>query len=156
MSPRVVSFHYTLTDNAGNTVDSSIGQAPLTYMEGGHQIIPGLERQLQTLKEKDKKKISVPFAEAYGPREDRFIMNVPREKIPVKDVKVGQQFQITQDQNSPPFTVTSVTETHVALDGNHPLAGMDLTFDVEVIQIREATTEEMSHGHIHGAGGHDH
>jgi len=156
MNPRVVSFHYTLIDPSGQTLDSSIGHEPMTYMEGGQQIIPGLERQIQGLKAKDKKKIQVPAAEAYGLRDDRFVMDVPFEKIPVKDLKVGQQFQITTDKNSPPFMVTQITATHAVLDANHPLAGVDLTFDVEIVEIREATAEEMKHGHVHGAGGHHH
>jgi FKBP-type peptidyl-prolyl cis-trans isomerase SlyD len=155
MNPRVVTFHYTLTDPAGKTLDSSVGQEPMTYMEGAEQISPGLEKQMQALKAKDKKKIQVPAAEAYGLRDDRFVMNVPLDRLP-KTLKIGQQFTITADGNSPPFTVTSVTATHATLDGNHPLAGVDLTFDVEVVEVREATAEEMKHGHAHGAGGHHH
>lgn len=155
MNPRVVTFHYTLTDPAGKTLDSSVGQEPMTYMEGAEQIIPGLEKQLQPLKAKDKKKIKVPAAEAYGPRDDRFLMSVPLERLP-KTIQIGQQFTITADGNSPPFTVTSVTATHATLDGNHPLAGVDLTFDVEIVEVREATAEEVKHGHAHGAGGHHH
>ncbi|HEX5036909.1 MAG TPA: peptidylprolyl isomerase [bacterium] len=155
MNPRVVTFHYTLTDPAGKTLDSSVGQEPMTYMEGAEQIIPGLEKQIQALKAKDKKKIQVPAAEAYGARDDRFIMNVPLDRLP-KTLKIGQQFTITADGNGPPFTVVSVTATHATLDGNHPLAGVDLTFDVEIVEIREATAEEVKHGHAHGAGGHHH
>lgn len=156
MSPRVVSIHYTLTDHSGQTLDSSIGQEPLKYMEGAQQIIPGLEQQLKALKVKDKKKIQVPAAEAYGARDDRFVMDVPLEKLPVKDLQVGQQFQINADPNSPPFVVTQITTTHAVLDGNHPLAGVDLTFDVEIIEVREATAEELKHGHAHGGDGHHH
>src|SRR5579885_958275 len=134
MNPRVVTFHYTLTDPSGQTIDSSVGHEPMMYMEGLRQIIPGLERQIQPLKAKDKKKIQVPAAEAYGPRDERYVMDVPLEKIPVKDLKVGQQFQITPDPNSPPFTVTKITATHAVLDGNHPLAGVDLTFDIEIVE----------------------
>jgi FKBP-type peptidyl-prolyl cis-trans isomerase SlyD len=156
MNPRVVSFHYTLTDPAGQTIDSSAGHEPLMYMEGSHQIIPGLERQITTLKVSDKKKIQVPAAEAYGLRDNRYIMDVPLDKLPVKDLQVGQMFQISEDKNSPPFTVTSISATHAVLDGNHPLAGVDLTFDVEIIAMREATSEEMQHGHAHGEGGNHH
>ena len=136
MNPRVVSFHYTLTDSSGKTIDSSVGQEPMTYREGGQQIIPGLERRIQALGAKDKKKIQVPAAEAYGLRDERLVMNVPLERMPTKDLKVGQKFQINNDPNSPPFVVTGMTPTHVILDGNHPLAGVDLTFDVEIIQVR--------------------
>lgn len=156
MSPRVVTFHYTLTDPSGQTIDSSAGHEPMTYMEGAQQIIPGLESRIQPLRAKDKKKIQVPAAEGYGPRDERFIMDVPLDRLPVKDLHVGQQFQITTDPNSPPFTVTKITATHAVLDGNHPLAGVDLTFDVKIVEAREATAEEIQHGHAHGAGGHHH
>jgi FKBP-type peptidyl-prolyl cis-trans isomerase SlyD len=155
MNPRVVTFHYTLTDPAGKTLDSSAGLEPMTYMEGAQQIIPGLEKQMQPLKAGDKKKVQVPAAEAYGPRDERFVMNVPLDRLP-KTLKIGQQFTITADGNSPPFTVTAVTATHATLDGNHPLAGVDLSFNVEIVEVREATAEEMKHGHAHGAGGHHH
>lgn len=155
MNPRVVTFHYTLTDPAGKTLDSSVGMEPMTYMEGSQQIIPGLEDQIKSLKAKDKKKLKVAAADAYGMRDERFILNVPLDRLP-KTIQIGQQFQINNDPNSPPFAVTSVTATHAVLDGNHPLAGVDLTFDVEIVEIREATAEEVKHGHAHGAGGHHH
>lgn len=154
MSPRVISIHYTLTDKSGQTIDSSVGQEPLSYIEGGQQIIPGLEKQIQPLKTKDKKKIEVPADEAYGVRDERFVLEVPLDRLPVKNLQIGQQFQVSEDPNSPPFMVTQVTATHAILDANHPLAGMDLTFDVEVVEIREATSEELQHGHVHGPGGH--
>jgi len=155
MNPRVVTFHYTLTDKGGQTIDSSAGHEPMTYMEGAQQIIPGLERQMTTLKAKEKAKIQVPASEAYGARDERVVLNVPLDRLP-KTVQIGQQFQVSQDRNSPPFMVTSVTATHAVLDGNHPLAGVDLTFDVEIVEVREATAEEMQHGHAHGPGGHGH
>ena len=155
MSPRVVTFHYTLTDKNGQTIDSSVGQEPMTYMEGAQQIIPGLESRILPLKAKDKSKIQVPAEEGYGKRDERAVINVPRERLP-KELEVGQQFQVTQDPNSPPFMVASISDTHAVLDGNHPLAGVDLTFDVEIVEIREATAEEAKHGHAHGAGGHHH
>lgn len=155
MNPRVVTFHYTLTDKGGQTIDSSAGHEPMTYMEGAQQIIPGLERQMTSLKAKEKAKIQVPASEAYGARDERVVLNVPLDRLP-KTVQIGQQFQVSQDRNSPPFMVTSVTATHAVLDGNHPLAGVDLTFDVEIVEVREATAEEMQHGHAHGPGGHGH
>ena len=123
MNPRVISFHYTLTDPSGQTIDSSIGHEPMSYMEGAQQIIPGLEKQIQNLKAKDKKKIQVPAAEGYGQRDERFVLNVPLEKLPVKDLQIGQQFQINNDPNSPPFVVAHITATHAVLDGNHPSLG---------------------------------
>jgi FKBP-type peptidyl-prolyl cis-trans isomerase SlyD len=151
--PRVISFHYTLTDPEGKTLDSSAGHDPLMYMEGSGQIIPGLEERMKDLKVGDKKKIQVPAVEAYGEREQKYIVAVPLDKLP-GDVKVGDQFGLGGDPEGHPFSVIDVNSTHATMDANHPLAGVDLTFDVEVVEIREATAEEMSHGHAHGPGGH--
>lgn len=152
---RVVSFHYTLTDSKGEKLDSSFGHEPLTFMEGVGQIIPGLEKELATLKVKEKKKVVVPAKDAYGLRDNKFLVEVPRANFP-PDVKLGDEFQAKDDEHGHPLKVIKLSETHVTLDANHPLAGMDLTFDVEMIEIREATKEEVAHGHAHGAHGHHH
>lgn len=154
MAQRVVSFHYTLTNSQGEQLDSSAGHEPLSYLEGVGQIIPGLEKEIEKLQVKDKKKINVPAAEAYGLREEKYIVSVPRDKFPAGDIHVGDQFQPGEDPNAHPFTVTEITSSHVTLDANHPLAGVDLVFDVEVVNIREATAEEIKHGHTHD--GHEH
>lgn len=156
MNPRIVSFHYTLTDPSGKTLDSSAGQEPLTYMEGASQIIPGLEKAMLLLQAQDKRKISVPAAEAYGPREESQIFEISKDKFPPGNIKVGDQFQAGADEDSPPFTVLKVTDSHLTLDANHPLAGIDLTFEVEITATREATSEELAHGHAHGPEGHGH
>ena len=153
MSPRVISFHYTLTDPQGTKIDSSDGHDPLTYMEGAGQIIPGLEDRMKDLKKGEKKKIQVPAVEGYGEREQKYIIAVPLDKLP-PDVKVGDQFALGGDPEGHPFSVIEVNSTHATMDANHPLAGVDLTFDVEVVEIRDATPEEVTHGHAHGPGGH--
>ncbi len=154
MKRRVISFHYTLTDPTGQTIDSSTGRDPLTFMEGAGQIIPGLEAEIGKLKAGDKRKIGVKADDAYGQRDPQALIDVPVEKLPSKTVKVGDQFR--SNQSPLPLTVTKVTDTHVTLDANHPLAGVDLTFDVEITTIRDATEEELAHGHAHGPGGHSH
>jgi FKBP-type peptidyl-prolyl cis-trans isomerase SlyD len=154
MAAKVISFHYTLTDSSGKTLDSSEGDEPLSFLEGVGQIIPGLETALSKLKVGEKKKINVPAKDAYGHRDDKKLVEVALEQLPKKDVKIGDMFQT--GQNSPPLTVTQVNKTHATLDANHPLAGVDLTFDVKITDIREATPEEIDHGHAHGAGGHSH
>ncbi|MFO1519592.1 MAG: peptidylprolyl isomerase [bacterium] len=154
MNPRVISFHYTLTDPQGKTLDASADHGPLTYMEGAGQIIPGLEGQMKTLKKGDKKKIQVAAKDAYGEREQKYIVAVPLEKLPDRNVKVGDQFMAGGDPESHPFTVIEVNSTHATLDANHPLAGVDLTFDVELVDVREASAEEVAHGHAHGPDGH--
>jgi FKBP-type peptidyl-prolyl cis-trans isomerase SlyD len=156
---RVVSFHYTLTDEAGEVLDSSSGDSPLTYLEGVGQIIPGLESELSSLLVGSKKKVVIPADQAYGEHDDALVMDIPRAQFAAQEVKVGDQFQasLTGDpEEASLFTVLSVSEEKVTVDGNHPLAGMVLTFDVEVTDIRDATDVELAHGHAHGPGGHHH
>ena len=157
MKPRVLAIHYTLTNKKGETLDSSAGADPLYYMEGAGQIIPGLENQLTALKVGDKKTINVPAAEGYGVRDDKLKMTVEKSQLPTKKVSVGDQFMVgNSEENSMPATVLEVTDTHVTLDANHPLADVDLIFDVEVMEIRDANDDEMMHGHAHGPHGHHH
>lgn len=158
MNPKVLSFHYTLTNSAGKTLDSSQGQGPLTFLEGGQQIIPGLESELLKLRTGDKKRIEVKAAEAYGEYMEEMKISIDKNRLPNPDkVKVGDQFQAQDPSgNATVFTITQVSDTEVELDGNHPLAGQDLFFDVEITEIREATKDEVAHGHAHGPGGHHH
>jgi FKBP-type peptidyl-prolyl cis-trans isomerase SlyD len=156
VSQKVISFHYTLTDSSGKTLDSSTGSEPLTFLEGVGQIIPGLESELLGMKVGDKKRVGVKAKDAYGEKDAGNIIEVPLEKMPTSKIKVGDQFRAGKDDHSPVVTVAKVTETHVTLDGNHPLAGMDLSFDVEITEVRDATKDELTHGHAHGPGGHHH
>ena len=156
MACRVLSFHYLLTNNRGETVDSSQGSSPLQVLEGKHQIIPGLEEELFKMAVGEKKKIFVPVAKAYGAINDKLKMKISRSRLPEGDIQVGMQFRGGTEPNSPIFTVTQIEGDNVHLDGNHSLAGEDLTFDVEVTEIREATSEELQHGHAHGPEGHHH
>jgi len=154
MSPRVISFHYTLTSSRGEVLDSSRGQEPLTFLEGGGQIIPGLESRMQELKGGEQRKIEVPAAEAYGERDEAMQLQIPKENLNGQEVQVGDQLQSSQYPDGPALTVIDISDSTVTLDANHPLAGEDLTFDVEITEIREATGEELAHGHVHGPGGH--
>ena len=156
MSKRVISFHYTLTDNSGKKLDSSAGDQPLAFLAGSGQIIPGLETHLLTMKVGDKRRVMVPAKDAYGAKDAQKIVEVPLTQMPTKQIKVGDQFRAGNDHHAPVVVVTKVTDTHVTIDANHPLAGQDLTFDVEVTEVRDATDEEVSHGHVHGPGGHHH
>ena len=156
MTQRVVSFHYTVKDESGQVIDSSKGRPALSYMEGVGQIIPGLENELTHLKRGDKKTVQVAAAEAYGPRDASRVVKVGRHELPTQDVKLGDRFSGGQDAHGPFFIVTHLTEKEVTLDGNHALAGKDLTFDVELIEVRDATADEISHGHAHGEHGHSH
>jgi FKBP-type peptidyl-prolyl cis-trans isomerase SlyD len=156
-SPRVVSIHYTLTDDKGTVLDSSQGAEPLQYLEGAGNIIPGLEKAVGLLNVGDKKKIKVAAAQAYGEKREDMVLEVPRTQFPPDmQMKVGDRFRGGPDDHAPVFTVMGVEGDKVKLDGNHPLAGQDLTFDVEVTEVRAASSEEVSHGHAHGPHGHHH
>jgi FKBP-type peptidyl-prolyl cis-trans isomerase SlyD len=156
MNPQVISFHYTLTSPTGEMLDTSQGAEPLTFMSGIAQIIPGLEAGLLGLKVGEKKKIQVPAAQAYGLHDEKMVMSVARSKFPKMEIKIGDHFQAGNDPEAPPLKVIGVTDTEVKLDANHPLAGVDLTFDIEIVTVRDATQEELTHKHAHGPGGHDH
>jgi FKBP-type peptidyl-prolyl cis-trans isomerase SlyD len=156
---RVISFHYTLTDTSGEVIDTSRDQnLPFSYLEGRGQIIPGLEKAMALLSVGDKRKIEVAAQDAYGVQDEQLIVQVPREKLPnSQDLQEGDQFQATGPNGEMLlFRVIEVAGEEIKLDGNHPLAGEDLVFDVEVMGVRDATAEELAHGHVHGEGGHHH
>lgn len=155
--PRVVSFHYTLRDPNGRVIDSSAGGEPVTFLEGAGQVIDGLDEQLRFAAMGEKARVMVPAKKAYGERDPAQVQRVKRSLLPVDgELKVGDQFQTDQDRFAPIVTVQAIEGDEVLLDANHPLAGVDLTFDVEIVAVREATTSEMEHGHAHAAGGECH
>lgn len=155
--PRVVSFHYTLRDPSGRVIDTSAGGEPITFLEGAGQIIDGLDEQLRLAGAGEKVRVVVPAGKAYGERDPGQIQRVKRALLPVEgELKVGDQFQTDHDRASPVVTVHAVEGDDVLLDGNHPLAGVDLTFDVEIVSVRDPTVAELEHGHAHGPGGHCH
>lgn len=153
----VVAFHYTLTNDSGEVLDSSEGREPLTYLHGAGNIIPGLEKELEGHQSGDKLQVNVNPEEGYGEKQDALVQEVPRDAFQgVESVEPGMQFQ-AQTQGGPLMvTVTKVEGDTVVVDGNHPLAGQKLNFDVEIAEVREATNEEVEHGHVHGEGGHEH
>lgn len=154
---RVVSFHYTLRDPSGRVIDTSAGGDAVTYLEGAGQIIDGLDEQLRSAVAGEKVRVRVPAGKAYGERDPKQIQRVRRSLLPVDgELKVGDQFQTDQDRFAPIVTVQAIEGDDVLLDANHPLAGVDLTFDVEIVAVREATASELEHGHAHGAGGECH
>lgn len=156
MSQRVITFHYRLTDTSGQELDSSQGAEPMTFLTGVQQIIPGLERELVALPAGSRKRVTIKAVDAYGERNPENELQVPIEQFPTKSIKVGDRFRAGNDHQATVVTVTNVSDTHVTIDGNHPLAGQDLTFDVELVDARAATEEEIAHGHVHGPGGHHH
>lgn len=155
---KVVTIHYNLKNEAGELLESSFQSDPLAYLHGHHNLIPGLEKALLDLETGAKLDVSVPPEEAYGTRDDRLVETVPKEVFG-EDValEVGMQFHAqSRDGNPYVVTITGIEGEQVEVDGNHPFAGATLNFEVEVMDVREATEEELNHGHVHGPGGHHH
>lgn len=153
---KVVSINYHLTNNDGEVLDSSQGKEPLLYLHGNGNIIPGLENALDGKVPGDKLDVLVEPGEGYGEVDEALLQQVLKEAFPADhQVEVGQTFT-AQGQNGPfQVEVTKVEEETVTVDANHPLAGVTLNFAVEVLEVRDATEQELAHGHVH-AGGHDH
>ena len=154
---RVVRIHYTLKDDGGTVLDSSAGGEPLAYIQGHGNLISGLEKALEGKKSGHTMAVSIAPADGYGIRDEALIQRVPRRTLPPSgEIRKGMQFQTRTDNGMRMSTVTAVIGDMVTLDGNHPLANKTLHFDVQVVDVREATSEEMEHGHVHGPGGHHH
>ncbi len=154
---KVVSMHYTVKNDEGNVIDSSEGREPLLYMQGFRNIIPGLEQALEGKSAGDKLETTIEPAMAYGEVQEHLIQEVPLSAFEgVDKLEVGMHFQADSDQGPVSVVITEVNDDTVTVDGNHPLAGQTLHFNVEVVEVRDATEEELAHGHAHGAGGHHH
>ena len=150
----VASFNYHLKDVDGNTIEKS--EQPLEYLHGYNNIIPGLENALLDLQVGDAKSVTVQPEDGYGLLEEDLISNVPKSNFPPDaEIVAGMQFQTMTEEGPLVVTVVEVTDKEVIVDGNHPMAGQTLVFDVEITGVRQATEQELEHGHIHH-GGHDH
>ncbi len=156
MAAQVTAFHYTLKNKQGQTLDTSAGQEPLAFIQGSGQIIPGLERRMEGLKAGDKKTFVIPPVEAYGERNEDWVVTAKRSELP-GSAKVGDRFRGGEEDDAPIFAVMAIEGDEVRLDANHPLAGIELHFDIEVTETRPATAEEVEHGHVHDSrSGHGH
>lgn len=154
---KVVTIEYTLTDDQGSVIDSSKGGDPLAYIHGMNNIIPGLENALTGKQAGDSLQVKVAPSEGYGERDDAMQQEVPREMFEsAQDIQVGMQFHASDGERMHVVTVVGVTDSHITVDGNHPLAGQNLNFDVTIVEVRDASAEELDHGHVHGPGGHQH
>ena len=141
---RFLSFHYTLRDADGRVLDTSRGGEPLGCIEGAGEIVPGLERALRALRPGEQRKVALAPEQGYGPREAELIHRVPRAQLPFEgEIAVGDQFRTGADRHAPIVTVTAIEGDMVVLDGNHPLAGQTLFFDVELVAARAATQDEL-------------
>ena len=153
----VVLMDYTVKDDEGNLIDTSSGQEPLAFILGMGNIIPGLEKAFVGKQKGDAFLVRVNPAEGYGERDESLVEVVPRAQFGgIKDLRVGMQLQAQTEDDLMVVTVVRITDSEVTVDANHPLAGKILNFDVKVVEVRSATKEELSHGHVHGLGGHHH
>ncbi len=154
---KVVTLNYTLTDNDGNIIDKS-SDGDFAYLHGASNIILGLEEALSGKKAGDELSVSVSPDRAYGERDPAKTQNVPRDMFPSDtEIEPGMQFHAQgPNEEMVVVTVAEVAGDSITVDGNHPLAGVHLNFAVEIIDVRDATQEELDHGHVHGPGGHDH
>ena len=153
---KVALIHYTLKNDGGEVLDSSEGHEPLAYLHGMGNIIEGLENALVDKQAGDKLKVSVEAAEGYGEYDENLVQPVPLEQFGEHEVEVGMQFHADTAIGPRVVTVTAIDGQEVIIDANHSLAGENLHFDVEVVEVREPTKEELDHGHVHGPGGHEH
>lgn len=149
-----VSIHYTLTNQQGEQLDSSRGESPLIYLHGSGNIIAGLEAALAGKQTGDKLNVTIAADQAYGEVSDDMIQVVSRSMFDGMDIEVGMQFHAEVSHGPGIITITEINGDDITIDGNHPLAGEALTFDVEVVDVRPATADEIAHGHVHGAGCH--
>ena len=147
-----VSIHYTLTNNGGEQLDSSIGEEPLVYLHGTGNIIPGLEEALTGKKAGDKLSVTIQPEQAYGVFDPAMNQVVSRKMFEGMDIEVGMQFHADVNFGSGVITIAEINGDDITIDGNHPLAGEVLNFDVEIIDVRAATADELAHGHVHGHG----
>ncbi len=152
-----VQIHYTLKNDAGEVLDSSDGSEPLAFLQGNGNLIPGLEKALEGKRAGDAINVSIPPEEGYGVRDADLIQNVPRSAFEgIPEIEVGMQFHADSNQGPRTVTVTQVAADTITVDGNHPLADQTLHFAVQIVEVRAASKEELSHGHVHGPGGHHH
>ncbi|MEI6322979.1 MAG: peptidylprolyl isomerase [bacterium] len=153
----VVAFDYTLTDDDKDIIDSSTGSEPLAYIQGEGQIVPGLEKAMEGKKAGDSFKVSVSPEEGYGVHDPENISVVPADQIEGGDeLEEGMQLHTEGEFGEQTVLITKVDGNEVTIDGNHPLAGMTLHFDITIREVRNATKEELDHGHVHGPGGNHH
>lgn len=156
---KVAQIHYTLTNTAGQLLDTSLEREPLLYLHGYGSLIVGLENALEDKVKGDKFDVDIPRDSAYGEYHEELVQLVPKNGFQSEggeELVEGIQVQVETNNGPTIGLVTKIEGENVTLDLNHPLAGVDLKFSIEILDVREATQEELEHGHAHGAGGHQH
>lgn len=155
-SQKVATIDYTLKDETGEVLDTSEHYGPLSYLHGSGNIVPGLEAALEGKSAGDSLKVVLPPSEGYGERDEKLVRTLPRDRFPKGEIEVGTRFQAESHGEQQVLTVTAINDGGVTVDANHPLAGKTLSFDVTVREVREATAEEIEHGHVHDGDDHHH
>lgn len=155
---QVVSFHYTLKDKEGKQIDSSVGGDPMLYLHGHGNIVPGLEAEMESKKVGDKLKVHVPPEKGYGQYDSERRFCIERSHLPADvELQPGMVLELhAEDGEHLMAAIVAVDKKLIEVDANHPMAGVDLHFEVEIMAIRSASPEEIEHGHVHGPGGHHH
>ena len=153
---RVVQFHYAVSEQGAAPVESSEGGEPLAILAGHGNIIPGLEKAMEGHEAGDKFAVDVPAAEAYGEKREGLAQRVPKKHFGEQRLAPGMQVVLNTNFGPRAVTIEKVGMSVVDVDLNHPMAGKDLHFDIEIVEVREASAEELEHGHVHGEGGHHH
>lgn len=149
----VVTLHYTLKDDAGQLLERSPADEPVSYLHGHGNLIPGLERELSGKNAGDRLSVQVAPAEGYGEYDKDLVQDVPRDLLKdIDSLRPGMRLTAQTDQGARSVTVTHIADDTVTLDANHPLAGKQLHFEIEITGVRDATSEELEHGHVHGPG----
>lgn len=157
MSKRVFAFNYVLKSTSGEVLDASEKNQPLPFLEGASQILPALEKEILIMNEGDKKVVKLSPEDSYGPLSEKMIMEVEKQELAhLADLKIGTFLQLDLQEQAKVVRVSKISDTHITLDGNHPLAGQTLEFDIELALVRLATQVELDHGHPHGLHGHSH
>ncbi|WP_375185212.1 peptidylprolyl isomerase [Pseudoalteromonas sp.] len=150
---KVVKMHYSVLDNNKNTIDNSFDGEPLVFIVGTGFLIPGLENALLGKEAGDTFSVTVEPEQGYGERHDDLMQAVPKSMFEGMEIEVGMQFRATTDAGDQSVMIIEIQDEDIIVDGNHPLSGITLHFDVEVLEVRDATEEELAHGHVHGEGG---
>lgn len=151
---KVVVMHYAVSDSEDTLIDSSYDHSPLAIIHGTGYLIPGLEDALVDHVVGDKFEVEVSAENAYGERQDGYVQTIPKAMFAeIEDLDVGTQLRATTDEGEQTVIVIDVQDEEITVDGNHPLAGIDLKFDVEILEIRDATEDELAHGHVHSEEG---
>jgi len=155
---KVVTLNFTLTDDAGNVLDSTDQGGPFSYISGRGMVLPKLEEAVSVMMIGTKKQLKLEAADAYGNYTEQIVQVVGKENFPEDFVlEVGMEYMASNPEGvQMPFTITEVNGDEITIDFNHPFAGMNLNFDLELLDVRDATAEELAHGHVHGPGGHHH